>query len=81
MQKAGLSKEQAIHLALTGGDDYELAFTLPVLHYDTVENLLNTLQVPFTVIGQIVPEKRFRLFDDNDNDFHLFYTGFQHFKD
>lgn len=81
MRKTGLSKEQAIYAALTGGDDYELAFTLPVMHYDTVERLFNTLQIPFTVIGQIVPERRFRLFDDNNNDFQLFYTGFQHFKD
>jgi len=81
MRKAGLPKEQALHIALTGGDDYELAFTLPAIHYDTVESLLNALQIPFTVIGQIVPEKRFRLFDDNDNDFRLLYTGFQHFQD
>lgn len=81
MQKVGLSKEQAIHIALSGGDDYELAFTLPAVHYDIIESLFHKMNIPFTVIGQIVPEKRFRLFDDDDNDFQLLHTGFQHFKD
>lgn len=81
MEQAGISKEQAIHLALTGGDDYELAFTLPADQYETVETVLTRMQVPLTVIGQIVPEKRFRLFDDNNHDVQLTHKGFQHFQE
>ena len=79
MTDVGISKEQAIHYALSGGDDYELAFSLPVEHYEVVERILQRMKVPFTVIGQIVPEKRFRLFDDNNQDFELMQNGFQHF--
>lgn len=79
MLDAGISKEQAIHFALSGGDDYELAFTLPVDHYEAVEKILGRMKIPFTVIGQLVSEQRFRLFDDDNNDFTLMNKGFQHF--
>lgn len=81
MLEAGLSKEYAIHLALTNGDDYELCFTLPVDHYDTVFKCLSNLNIPTTVIGQIITEPGIRLFDDNDQTLELASTGFQHFKE
>lgn len=43
--------EDAIHFALSGGEDYELAFTAPL---QVIEDVRNTLSVPVTLIGEVV---------------------------
>ncbi|MFB0952952.1 MAG: thiamine-phosphate kinase, partial [Aeromonadaceae bacterium] len=49
-----LPAEQAWQLALAGGDDYELCFTLPEANRGMLETALQLAAVPVTEIGRIV---------------------------
>lgn len=49
-----VSHEQAIEYALSSGDDYELCFTLPQENVSGLETLLNSTNINFTCIGQMV---------------------------
>ncbi|MGP7735401.1 thiamine-phosphate kinase [Oceanimonas smirnovii] len=49
-----VKQEQAWQLALTGGDDYELCFTVPELHRGQLETSLAHCGVKFTRIGRMV---------------------------
>jgi len=63
-------------LALAGGDDYELLFTLP----EGVAGLLRTcVPTPFNRIGTIDAEPGLRLLDDDGRPFSLLTPGYQHF--
>lgn len=48
---AGIPEKQARELALYGGGDYELIFTIPADRFPVAD-------VPATVIGRVVPEKK-----------------------
>jgi thiamine-monophosphate kinase len=52
-----LPNKQALEFALTGGDDYELLFTLPVRNLDKIKEyqLLNNLSIK--IIGEIIEQK------------------------
>ncbi len=50
--------EQALRWALSGGEDYELCFTVPELNRGALDVALGHLGVTFTCIGQIAPESR-----------------------
>ncbi|ADZ89798.1 thiamine-phosphate kinase [Marinomonas mediterranea] len=45
--------EEALRLALTGGDDYELCFTAPKSARDEVNIIMQTLHLPCSLIGEI----------------------------
>lgn len=49
-----LGHEAALVLALRGGDDYELLFTAPAEHDDTVRAIASAANVDVTVIGDVV---------------------------
>ncbi|MCL4119107.1 UNVERIFIED_CONTAM: hypothetical protein GTU68_003176 [Idotea baltica] len=71
-----INKKQAINYALSGGDDYELLFTIPE---DNVEELIErnrTHQYEFTCIGTITNKQG--IIDNNHNP--LKTTGFDHFS-
>ena len=46
---------EATALALTGGDDYELCFTLPERHVDRLLVLSRSWDFPVTRIGTVTP--------------------------
>ncbi len=49
--------EQALRWALSGGEDYELCFTVPELNRGALDVWLSdTLGVPFTCIGQMTAD-------------------------
>jgi thiamine-monophosphate kinase len=48
--------EQALRWALSGGEDYELCFTVPELNRGALDVALGHLGARFTCIGQIAPE-------------------------
>lgn len=50
-----LGEEEAVRVALTGGDDYELCLTAPVAEADRLRAIGDTHQVPVTQIGTIMP--------------------------
>ncbi|OIN13771.1 thiamine-phosphate kinase [Oceanisphaera psychrotolerans] len=49
-----VSREQGWELALTGGDDYELCFTVPEIHRGQLETALAHCGVKFTRVGRML---------------------------
>jgi thiamine-monophosphate kinase len=74
---AQLPLAQRLGFALSGGDDYELLFTLPKVAWDAVKNQAETQQIQVTVIGKV---------DANQQDLQIDYTlpdqrrGYEHFS-
>lgn len=58
-----LDMRQRYQCALAGGDDYELAFTVPVAQRDTVLAAARAARTPVTRIGTITAEQGLRLVD------------------
>lgn len=74
--EAFLGREAALHAALTGGDDYVLAFTLP-------EALLSSLPETGTihVIGRVCEGQGVSLCDRQGQDITPTQRGYQHFRE
>jgi len=75
---AALESGDAIRLALAGGDDYELCFTVPEEKTITIKQLSEETGVPVTCIGEITNETGLQL---SDSDIPLVSSGFNHFAD
>ena len=76
--------KQAENLALSGGEDYELCFTVPEKNKAKLEKNLAMLDLPYTCIGQLHsrhPKKKSIRFQRNGKevDVHL-KGGFDHFR-
>lgn len=66
---------QALHLALTGGDDYQLIFTLPESNLTSLQNLYpNIVRIGYVSEGQGV-----KLLGNKQN-LDLTHLGYQHFE-
>lgn len=65
--------------ALAGGDDYELAFTAPVAHRETVVRAAAAASTPVARIGRISPEPGVRLQDAQGRAVAARYASFDHF--
>jgi thiamine-monophosphate kinase len=77
---AALTGVSAESLALQGGEDYELLFTVPPRHEQAVQRVGRRLRVPVTRIGRIMPapygmKERNR----NGNLKNLAATSYRHF--
>lgn len=70
-----LSKYQAWEKALTGGDDYELCFTLTKEHWFKVKQKFPH----FTAIGHITAEKDLRLLKADGQEYKINAKGYDHF--
>lgn len=73
---AGLESDEAIRLALSGGDDYELCFTVPEEKTIAIKQISEETGVPVACIGEITNEAGLRL---SDSDISLVSIGFNHF--
>jgi len=71
----------AAHLrtALTGGDDYELAFTAPPENADALAALARDLDLPLTGIGEVVPGGEVILRDPEGRPMTFDHAGWTHF--
>ncbi len=84
LSSAALSRERALQYALTGGDDYELLFTISADNLRRLRNLLaqdQTRQQEITVIGAVCAPQQpsIQLFDDKQPvSFSL--QGWDHFQ-
>lgn len=67
-----LGRDAALHAALTGGDDYVLAFTAP-------QAALASLVQPYHVIGRVLPGQGVVLRDEHGQDISPQQRGYQHF--
>lgn len=72
--------EQAQRWALSGGEDYELCFTVPELNRGALDVALGHLGVPFTCIGQVMPPSEGMQFVRDGEPVNLNWKGYDHFK-
>ncbi|WP_113627187.1 thiamine-phosphate kinase [Pectobacterium peruviense] len=74
-------EEQALRWALSGGEDYELCFTVPEINRGALELALGHLGAAYTCIGQIGPSSEgLRFFRDNKAT-ELNWKGYDHFSE
>ncbi|MFJ5366527.1 thiamine-phosphate kinase [Pectobacterium punjabense] len=74
-------EEQALRWALSGGEDYELCFTVPEINRGALELALGHLGADYTCIGQIGPSSEgLRFFRDNKMT-ELSWKGYDHFSE
>ncbi|MGD8164858.1 thiamine-phosphate kinase [Pantoea sp. FN0307] len=71
--------EQVMHWALSGGEDYELCFTVPEINRGALDVALGKLGVPYTCIGQLAPESEGLVLLQDGKPVMLKLKGFDHF--
>nr|WP_303648367.1 thiamine-phosphate kinase [Shewanella metallivivens] len=76
--KTNLSREEALSYALTGGEDYELLFTVPESQRGAIDTALIHAGVKFVKIGQICAGDKLKLVDQGE-PFVPVSHGFEHF--
>ena len=74
-----IDRPQALHWALSGGEDYELCFTVPEINRGALDVALGHLGVPYTCIGQIVSAADGLTLLDKGNPVEFNLKGFDHF--
>ncbi|MCP1065009.1 thiamine-phosphate kinase [Serratia symbiotica] len=77
--------EQALYWGLTGGEDYELCFTVPEINRSALEVALSHLGAEYTCIGQtcigqICPLSEGIKFYRHDQVVELAWKGYDHFS-
>ncbi|HEY5974122.1 MAG TPA: thiamine-phosphate kinase [Geobacteraceae bacterium] len=65
--------------ALTGGEDYELLFTLPSARRHELAGVADQAGVPCTVIGEIIAAEGLSLIAPDGSDYQLPTAGYDHF--
>ena len=73
---ATLEPDNAVKLALSGGDDYELCFTVPAEKSEAIKRISEETAVPVTCIGEITNNTGLHL---SDSELSLQSMGFNHF--
>lgn len=71
--------DEAVNLALTGGEDYELCFTVPEERVPQLVEHANDLDCPVTRIGEITATQGLRCVRADGKAWPLSFTGYQHF--
>jgi thiamine-monophosphate kinase len=64
---------------LTGGDDYEILFTVPPAGLDAVADLSRRLDLPLTVIGRMTAGGGVRVVGADGSEIALDSAGYRHF--
>jgi thiamine-monophosphate kinase len=71
--------DPALRLAATGGDDYELCFTLPPAHCAKLPPLARELDCPLTCIGVVREGSGLQLLDEDGAALVFDRSGYRHF--
>ena len=71
-----LEQSIAWEKALTGGDDYELCFTLPEEYWPEIKHLMPYCEA----IGVITEQKGLRLLTEGGQEFNILSGGYDHFR-
>ncbi|MFA6971550.1 MAG: thiamine-phosphate kinase [Gallionella sp.] len=66
--------------ALSGGDDYELCFTVPASRHDEVLLISEQLGLPLTCIGAVVAGQDCVVLDAADHSINFESAGYDHFR-
>ncbi|MDQ7881108.1 thiamine-phosphate kinase [Atlantibacter hermannii] len=77
--RENVTREQAELFALTGGEDYELCFTVPELNRGVIDVALGRLGVPYTCIGQITADVKGLHFTRDGEPVEITGNGHDHF--
>ena len=77
---AALEDERRWSYQLSGGDDYELLFTLPYQHRDRLETWRQQLDIQLSVIGEIDSGEGVRCVAEDGSHYHPQGIGFEHFR-
>ncbi|TNV20582.1 thiamine-phosphate kinase [Buttiauxella sp. B2] len=77
--KANVDTDRALQWALSGGEDYELCFTVPELNRGALDVAIGNLGIPFTCIGQIGPASEGLQFMQDGKPVTLNLKGYDHF--
>ncbi|MGP9436721.1 thiamine-phosphate kinase [Ewingella sp. AOP8-B2-18] len=72
--------DRALKWALTGGEDYELCFTIPEINRGALDVALSHLGVDFTCVGQMAPLSEGITFLRSGEPVELDWQGFDHFS-
>ena len=75
-----LEHEQRWELQMTGGDDYELCFTLPPEHLPHLGRWSEELELELTVIGSMTDVRGVRLLDGAGKPWTPTKPGWEHFQ-
>ena len=78
--KNQVDAEQALRWALSGGEDYELCFTVPEINRGTLDVALSNTGASNTSIGQIGPQAEGVKFFREGKVVDLDFRGFDHFS-
>ncbi|AST68193.1 thiamine-phosphate kinase [Kosakonia cowanii] len=71
--------DQALRWALSGGEDYELCFTVPELNRGALDVAIGQLGAPFTCIGQMGADGEGLYFTREGKAVTLDWKGYDHF--
>lgn len=80
LTKAAAVGKDAVTLALSGGEDYELLFTIPADAAGLLPEVAAALSLPITVIGTIIDGSGVVALDAAGNPFVPQRCGFDHFS-
>ncbi|WP_147195755.1 thiamine-phosphate kinase [Pantoea sp. CCBC3-3-1] len=79
VMKKHFDPEQAIRWALSGGEDYELCFTVPEINRGALDVALGHYGVPFTCVGQLAPQSEGIVLLQDGKPVEINLKGFDHF--
>lgn len=65
---------------LSGGDDYELLFTLPAEQHAALENWVAELDIDLSIIGEIEANEGIRCIRPDGSTYNPQRSGFEHFE-
>lgn len=76
-----LGDKQALTYALSGGDDYELCFTVPPERVGDLEQAFTTAGSPYRCIGQVIEGHGVVCLDEAGQRIAVEATGYEHFNE
>lgn len=79
MEECRRSKLDPLELAMGGGEDYELLFTVPPESVPTVETLFRDTGLRFSVVGSITAGSRLSVVAADGGECRLTRIGYNHF--
>ena len=76
-----LYSKDPFHMALSGGEDYELLFTASPEKREKISSLSRSFKIPITCIGKILPKKKkLRIVQKDGETYSPSRLGFDHFR-
>ncbi|MGN7661757.1 MAG: thiamine-phosphate kinase [Anaplasma sp.] len=77
-QRVIIGQPELMEQILTGGDDYELAFTVPQRNLGKLREIANSTDAPITAIGGITEGSGVKVYARDGNAVHLSNDGYTH---